>query len=342
METPAYSENTQSLPAYVDSPFLPPPTDTKPAPQSVWIQDSDVSGFTYRRRYVLSADAVAVPPPQPVFDAVSPPTYTAGPAPIYTVKSHGQPSPIEALLGSQPDFTIYIGEGDSGPVVATGILHTSPLKKSLGELRFFPRVSTSQPGESSSSASKEIPSVTLKEKNDGKKYTFISFGYDFEWNETGPGERPPTPPPEEEEEDKSKSTGFFSKMKRKSVKPAHPKYLPLRDTKTWELTAYDAKTATTTKIATYRELQPADNAVYTYSATAPKYKDGHTAKLDVHEPTFEVLDAGGKGARELAVASIMLLVEAQRKKIVNSRNRNWLDGLGYNAVGGGGGACGGI
>ncbi|KAI5839513.1 hypothetical protein DFP73DRAFT_598496 [Morchella snyderi] len=389
--TPAYSDtaNTQDrLPAYVDSPFLPPPTDDKhkhkhaaPAPQSVWIQDSDISGFSYRRRHVLPADAAHSPttpaPPQPpVFDAAhSPPTYTAAPAPLYTVKSHGQPSPLESLLSSPPDFTIYVGDGDAGPVVATGTLHTSPLKKSLGELRFFPRASTSQPAEpssssSSSAAAREIPAITLKERDDGKKYVFSSSSYDFEWSETGPGERPPAAPPaaaaaEEAEEggeggecsadgkEKGKGKGkgkataapsFFAKalLRKSASAKASPRHPAPRDTKTWALTARDCKTAAATRVATYTELQPAGSAAHTYSATAPTYRDGHTARLDVHEPAFGVL-GGAAGAREFAVASIMLLVEAQRKKIVNARNRGWLDGLGYGGGGGGGGGggCGG-
>lgn len=79
-------------------------------------------------------------------------------------------------------------------------------------------------------------------------------------------------------------------------------------------------------VATYIELQPLSGAEFLYRAVAPGYRDGHCGRLDVEE----------EGERDVAVVSLVLLLEYERRETMKDRNRGW--GSVTGAGGGFGGA----
>lgn len=362
---PAYGD--PPLPPYTDGPDpVAPPTDTKspipapaPAPVSpkLWFQSTDISGL-YRRRLIL--------PAHPLHDGLSdpygasssstpPPNYAdSRTTPLYTMRNHSvhsSASPRGSLSAKtlrQPDFTIYAGEGDEGPVVATGMFHNKKLQRGIGEIRFFPRSSSGVGG--SSSVPGETPSILVKES--GNKYILEVDGQRLEWAETGPGEQreevppapaPPSPTPALASPHPPTSPGLFGKFKKlvSSAPRVPPTSLPPKKTVTLCLSRHDPTTTTGpgggagVVVATYTELQPLGTAEFLYRAVPPTYKDGHCGSLEIQEPGYMFVGgAGADAARDLAVVSLSLLLEYERRETLKNKNRSWGS---MPAVSGGGG-----
>lgn len=79
-------------------------------------------------------------------------------------------------------------------------------------------------------------------------------------------------------------------------------------------------------MATYIELQPLAGAEYMYRAVAPGYRDGHFGSLEVEE-----------GERDVAVVSLVSLLEYERREKMKDRNRGWGSVVGVGGGLGGGG-----
>lgn len=326
---------TSPVPPYGEA-ALPPYTganaDPRPASpgtqQLLWFQTTDTTGL-YRRRLILPANTLdsELPDPYDIAAAASstpPPNYTETRTPLYTVRNHGQhssASPRGSLSTKalrQPDFTVYAGEGDEGPVVATAMFHNKKLQRGIGEVRFFPRSS------SGATPATETPSTLIRSTGDNK-HAFELAGIRLEWAETGPGEQrpeepttptpasPPSPPPP------AATPGIFGKFKKLVGSPPRvpPTSQPPKKTITLVLSAHIA--TGTRAVATYTELQPIASAEYLYRHVPPGYKDGHCGRLEIHDAHTGLAVA----VRDVAVVTLTLLLEHDRRETVKNKNRSW-------------------
>ncbi|KAL0636142.1 hypothetical protein Q9L58_004931 [Maublancomyces gigas] len=327
-------------PAYGDPP-LPPYTSDLPAAaaaaappaQKLWFQSTDTTGL-YRRRLILPCHDTLTDPYSSSSSSTPPPGYADSlSTPLYTVRNHSQHSSasprgsLSAKALRQPDLTVYAGEGDNGPVIATAMFHNKKLQRGIGEFRLFPRCSSGVgAAESSVSAALAEPqSIVIKECGD-KKHGLEINGVHFEWAETGPGEQrdealfPPPPPPPAMVS--PPSPGLFGKFKKLVSSPPRtpPTSLPPKKTVTLQLSRSGVV------VATYIELQPLAGAEYMYRAVAPGYRDGHCGSLEVEE-----------GERDVAVVSLVFLLEYERREMMKDRNRGWGSVVGVGGGLGGGG-----
>lgn len=311
-------------PSYGETAPLPPYTDA--GVQQLWFQTTDTTGL-YRRRLILPANTLNSAPPDPYgasASSIPPPNYTETRTPLYTVRNHSQhssASPRGSLSTKalrQPDFTVYAGEGDEGPVVATAMLHNKKLQRGIGEIRFFPRSS------SGATPTTDTPSTIIKSTGDNK-HAFELAGMRLEWAETGPGEqRPEEPPASSSSPPPPETPGLFGKFKKLVNSPprALPTSQPPKKTITLVLSAH--VTTGTRAVATYTELQPIASAEYLYRHVPPGYKDGHCGHLEIHNGNTELTVA----VRDVAVVTLALLLEHDRRETVKSNNRSWGAGLG--------------
>lgn len=334
---PAYGE--PALPPYTDGtdgtdPPAPPTatnTDTPPGAQKLWFQATDTTGL-YRRRLILPANSLAGKLPDPYGASASstpPPNYTETRTPLYTVRNHSHHSSasprgsLSAKALRQPDLTVYSGEGDDGPVVATAMFHNKKLQRGIAEVRFFPRSSSDSPAPAT-----DTPSTIITAASD-TKHVFELSGQRLEWAETGPGEqRPesPTPAPPAPAPPVPAPSGLFGKFKKLVSSPPRtpPTSQPPKKTITLVLTALDAATGAREVVATYTELQPIASAEYRYRHVPPGYKDGHCGSLEVQ------MRQGVP--RDVVVVTLAMLLEHERRETARKSNRAWGGALG---VGGG-------
>lgn len=69
-----------------------------------------------------------------------------------------------------------------------------------------------------------------------------------------------------------------------------------------------------------------------YMPRPPEYEGGHEAKLEIHDPFFTFRGGSEQAAREVAVATLALVLECERREVQKGRNRSLLGSL---MVGGG-------